>query len=540
MDQTQGILSFAGGRSLGNPSPPNERILAPVWNGQNQYNVGDVVLDPMDNHNYYRLVGMTPSPVDSPSRDPLRSWVSLNDYWSYRKIDISWQANDPLVNSRATDFREVTYAPSRLNSDGSRFSSQGRSRLWIPRNQIYTGDNFTAPNEYALGAGIGYGNQHAEPWGRGVNDPAIKDAGVYSAANWMFPDVLRGGIQNLGWLGQVHRGTPWQTLYLKSKNPGAVEVVSINDVTGEAITSGPHHLNQGDRVTFMGGKPAEWNNVTSLTNVTGTVNGGGARSLILDNPSGNALAGLAGNGELYEVSGLYVASSIWTDWAGTAEVQPLNDHRLVEAFRVSGGQPVRGRFDINNPSSIAWSGVLSGLSLPYAPNTRSVSGAARPRITGAYHSTRHTALRENKLRTDLGQKDVRWKVGLLDNINLARGTERFARVTDILRASALTDESPYLADTIDDPLVNDLASYYASPLMVDEQDIERLPQQMLSLLKVGGVVCFSPTFLRNNCGRPGSLTGLARREVQPWTWRPVRCSTTKWWGKRRAECSSNW
>ena len=263
------------------------------------------------------------------------------------------------------------------------------------------------------------------PGGDGVNDPAIKDAGVYSAANWMFPDVLRGGIQNLGWLGQVHRGTPWQTLYLKSKNPGAVEVVSINDVTGEAITSGPHHLNQGDRVTFMGVKPAEWNNVTSLTNVTGTVNGGGARSLILDNPSGNALAGLAGNGELYEVSGLNVASSIWTDWAGTAEVQPLNDHRLVEAFRVSGGQPVRGRFDINNPSAIAWSGVLSGLSLPYAPNTRSVSGAARPRITGAYDSTRHTALRENKLRTDLGQKDVRWKIGLLDNINLARGTERF-------------------------------------------------------------------------------------------------------------------
>ena len=45
-----------------------------MWNGKT-YNVGDV-LDPMDNYNYYRLVGMTPSPVDSPSRDPLRSRVS--------------------------------------------------------------------------------------------------------------------------------------------------------------------------------------------------------------------------------------------------------------------------------------------------------------------------------------------------------------------------------------------------------------------------------------------------------------------------------
>ena len=176
---------------------------------------------------------------------------------------------------------------------------------------------------------------------------------------------------------------------------------------------------------------------------------------------------------------------------------------------------MRGRFDINNPSAIAWSGVLSGLSLPYTPNTRSVAGAARPRITGSYDSTRHTALRENKLRTDLGQKDVRWKVGLLDYINLARGAERFARVTDILRASALTDESPYLPDTIDDPLVNDLATYYASPLMVDEQDIERLPQQMLSLLKVGGRRLFQSYIFTEQLrparqfNRPGSQGGPA-------------------------------
>ena len=492
-----------GWSASGGASDP---IFARLWRPGVAYQKGAVVLHPQQGRYYYYQLKEQSPPVDKAPDISLNYWDSWAAHRASRKIDLSWQCNDPLVNSRGSDFKLYVYGINRAGA------SLGQSPSWLSSSRLKNG----------LGVNLSNKNDASQPWrdtqqtsGRGVNDPAIKDAGVYSAANWMFPDVLRGGIQNLGWLGQVHRGTPWQTLYLKSKNPGAVEVVSIDDKTGEAFTSGPHHLNQGDRVTFMGVKPAEWNNVTSLTNVTGTVNGGGARSLILDNPSGNALAGLAGNGEAYEVSGLNVASSIWTDWAGTAEVQPLNDHRLVEAFRVSGGQPVRGRFDINNPSSIAWSGVLSGLSLPYAPNTRSVSGAARPRITGAYDSTRHTALLENKLRTNLGQKDVRWRVGLLDNINLARGTERFARVTDILRASALTDESPYLADTIDDPLVNDLASYYASPLMVDEQDIERLPQQMLSLLKVGGRRLFQSYIFTEQLrparqfNRPGSRGGPA-------------------------------
>ena len=33
---------------------------------------------------------------------------------------------------------------------------------------------------------------------------------------WDFPTNL---LSNLSWLGRVHRGTPWQTLYLKSAVP---------------------------------------------------------------------------------------------------------------------------------------------------------------------------------------------------------------------------------------------------------------------------------------------------------------------------------
>ena len=110
---------------------------------------------------------------------------------------------------------------------------------------------------------------------------------------------------------------------------------------------------------------------------------------------------------------------------GQPRCSPLNDHRLVEAFRVSGGQPVRGRFDINNPSSIAWSGVLSSIIACMLPT----HGRSRERLAQGLRG--HTIRRDARLFVKINYeqiwvKDVRWKIGLLDNINFARGTERFA------------------------------------------------------------------------------------------------------------------
>jgi hypothetical protein len=39
------------------------------------------------------------------------------------------------------------------------------------------------------------------------------DPGMFSSTNWQFPTNL---FPSVGWLGRVHRGTPWQTIYLKS------------------------------------------------------------------------------------------------------------------------------------------------------------------------------------------------------------------------------------------------------------------------------------------------------------------------------------
>ena len=51
------------------------------------------------------------------------------------------------------------------------------------------------------------------------NDPVdtylgVKDPGVFSSADWNFPTNL---MANPGLLGRVHRGTPWQTVYLKAE-----------------------------------------------------------------------------------------------------------------------------------------------------------------------------------------------------------------------------------------------------------------------------------------------------------------------------------
>jgi hypothetical protein len=44
---------------------------------------------------------------------------------------------------------------------------------------------------------------------------AIKDPLVWSSDDWNFPN---GQTLNPDWLGQVHRGTPWQTIFLKATN----------------------------------------------------------------------------------------------------------------------------------------------------------------------------------------------------------------------------------------------------------------------------------------------------------------------------------
>jgi hypothetical protein len=103
---------------------------------------------------------------------------------------ISWQANDPLVH----------YISDDLNWSGA----------------SYTNSTFSALTDENLGVL----NQRYWPWGVNPGDqnpyyPGIKDPLVRRSDDWDFP---ANKFPTVGWLGRVHRGTPWQTVYLKASD----------------------------------------------------------------------------------------------------------------------------------------------------------------------------------------------------------------------------------------------------------------------------------------------------------------------------------
>jgi hypothetical protein len=139
----------------------------------------------------YNLLGSSPS-----GQVFYRSNVFYAPLTTYRSIYIhtSWQANDPLVHYTTDDLRDLSLdLTNRIN--------------FIPQPL----------------ADLGFIDRRYSPWGgnpyRFNNDltfqVAVKDPMVTRPDDWDFP--CSQGL-NPAYLGTVHRGTPWQTLFLKSTN----------------------------------------------------------------------------------------------------------------------------------------------------------------------------------------------------------------------------------------------------------------------------------------------------------------------------------
>jgi hypothetical protein len=113
---------------------------------------------------------------------------------------ISWQANDPLVHYTGADI---------TSTNGTQ---QGYNTVEL------VGKNPDLPN-------LGAVNYAYQPWG-GYHTPRgnpikndrfdydfrVKDPMMEQSDNWDFPT---NALPNIGWLGRIHRGTPWQTIYMK-------------------------------------------------------------------------------------------------------------------------------------------------------------------------------------------------------------------------------------------------------------------------------------------------------------------------------------
>jgi hypothetical protein len=109
-----------------------------------------------------------------------------------------WQANDPLVHHLVEDLRFATSSPPRYSTVlAPTFAVTTIGRL----NPVYQPWN-------------GNPSQDQEDAGRKTasTDGTIKDPRIEKSNDWDFPT---NKFANIGLLGRVHRGTPWQTIYLK-------------------------------------------------------------------------------------------------------------------------------------------------------------------------------------------------------------------------------------------------------------------------------------------------------------------------------------
>jgi hypothetical protein len=209
--------------------------------------------------------------------------------------ETSWQANDPLVHYTVGDLISPAQATNAVQVDNRGLAS-------------------TMNN-------LGFINGRYQPWGSppgqtisgNVQDTynlALKDPLITKSDDWDFPAYK---LPNPGWLGRVHRGTPWQTIYLKSP---AVDY--------------PHWRQWSGDIQIV----TNWGQIsTSLVNLF---------------PGTNAPLIAQLNGMTYD--------ALFT--------HPTNDYYLLDLFTTALDDNIsRGQMSINQSGLAAWSAVLSGVDV---------------------------------------------------------------------------------------------------------------------------------------------------------------------------------
>jgi hypothetical protein len=144
----------------------------------------------------------------------------------------------------------------------------------------------------------------------------------------------------------------------------------------------------------------------------------------------------------------------------TLPTAPTNDWRLLDVLTATPHPNAsRGTLSVNQPALAAWSAVLSGV-----PVTSVIDQGGNPAVVDRIVEP---ALVEPELQV------------IVEGINAARAAQpggRFHRMADVLAAPELTVDSPYLALRKQYPQIE-------STLF--DADFERIPQQIMSLLKLG-------------------------------------------------------
>jgi hypothetical protein len=156
-------------------------------------------------------------------------------------LSTRWQACDPLVHYTIPDLTDL-FLPntSRVTVDSppspnvladftlfNGFIEGGPTTRYRPWNSTDAGARATvkAPDTYQTATNIALKDPVALAVG-------YHPDGVGRSDDWNFPTNQTSGY---GWIGQVHRGTPWQTIYLKSSSISATTWQSWVGTTNPVI-----------------------------------------------------------------------------------------------------------------------------------------------------------------------------------------------------------------------------------------------------------------------------------------------------------------
>lgn len=299
-----------------------------------------------------------------------------------RRLELkrSYEVNDPLVHYTSYDL-----APPPGEQDPL---PQPAGWASIPVEHLKT---------------IGKVNKRYKPWGKGddalATDPVYIDPLITSSDDWNFPT---NKLPNVGWIGRIHRGTPWQTIYLKSTD----RVVYTNGVRGP-ITVGLTVTNWYD----------PQRNTRGILNEFGLPN----------------------------------------------YATPDKDRPFLDLFTTApNSTSTRGQVSVNQSGEAAWSAVLGGVMA--LTNDVTLASAQNLNASGS----RPWVIQP-------GSPQLRH---IVEGINATRSAApfygQFRTRGDVLAVPELTLSSPYLDQTID-PIRRGIS----------DEALERIPQQVMSLLRLG-------------------------------------------------------
>ncbi len=133
--------------------------------------------------------------------------------------DVSWQVNDPLVHHIIDHFLHVEPVGNTVI-----FTNYSAAPIPILMGWPATNRNFgviNAPYTPWGGSPLRQSSGADEALAGNTMRVEVMDPLIRSVNDWQFPT---NAYPSVGWIGRVHRGTPWQSVYLKAQGGGSNEL----------------------------------------------------------------------------------------------------------------------------------------------------------------------------------------------------------------------------------------------------------------------------------------------------------------------------